>query len=42
MPDKDGVHGDPRHANAQEGQRAAREIVETSVAEIQRLQHEAR
>jgi creatinine amidohydrolase/Fe(II)-dependent formamide hydrolase-like protein len=36
-PDKDGVHGDPRKANAELGQRAAREIVETSVAAIQRL-----
>ncbi|HUR89646.1 MAG TPA: creatininase family protein [Ramlibacter sp.] len=36
-PDKDGVHGDPRQANAELGQRTAREIVETSVAAIQRL-----
>ena len=36
-PDKDGVHGDPRQANLELGQRAAREIVETSVAALQRL-----
>ena len=36
-PDKDGVKGDPRRANAELGQQAAREIVETSVAAIQRL-----
>jgi creatinine amidohydrolase/Fe(II)-dependent formamide hydrolase-like protein len=36
-PDKDGVHGDPRGATAELGQRAEREIVETSVAEIRRL-----
>jgi creatinine amidohydrolase len=37
QPGKDGVRGDPRAANADLGQRAAREIVETSVAAIQRL-----
>lgn len=36
-PDKDGVRGDPRRANAQLGQLGVREIVETSTAEIQRL-----
>lgn len=36
-PDRDGVRGDPRGANAELGQRTAREIVETSVAAIQRL-----
>lgn len=36
-PDKDGVHGDPRRASAEQGQLAEREIVETSVAAIQRL-----
>jgi creatinine amidohydrolase/Fe(II)-dependent formamide hydrolase-like protein len=36
-PDKDGVHGDPRRANADLGQLGVHEIVETSVAEIQRL-----
>jgi creatinine amidohydrolase/Fe(II)-dependent formamide hydrolase-like protein len=36
-PDKDGVRGDPRHASADLGQLGVREIVETSVAEIQRL-----
>jgi creatinine amidohydrolase/Fe(II)-dependent formamide hydrolase-like protein len=34
---KDGVRGDPKGANAEQGQRVAREIVETSVTEIQRL-----
>ncbi|MEJ6023659.1 creatininase family protein [Ramlibacter sp. PS4R-6] len=37
QPDKDGVRGDPRRASAETGQRAMREIVETSVAAIQRL-----
>jgi creatinine amidohydrolase len=41
-PDKDGVHGDPRRANADLGQLGVREIVETSVAEIQRLQRTPR
>jgi creatinine amidohydrolase/Fe(II)-dependent formamide hydrolase-like protein len=41
-PDRDGVHGDPRKASVEAGQRAATEIVETSVAEIQRLQRQAR
>jgi creatinine amidohydrolase/Fe(II)-dependent formamide hydrolase-like protein len=41
-PDKDGVHGDPRRASAELGQRAVREIVETSVAEIRRLASEPR
>lgn len=41
-PDKDGVHGDPRHANADLGQLGVREIVETSVTEIQRLAREPR
>jgi creatinine amidohydrolase/Fe(II)-dependent formamide hydrolase-like protein len=36
-PDKDGVHGDPRRASAELGQLGVREIVETTVAEIQRL-----
>jgi creatinine amidohydrolase len=36
-PDKDGVHGDARRSNAQLGHLGVREIVETSVAEIQRL-----
>jgi creatinine amidohydrolase/Fe(II)-dependent formamide hydrolase-like protein len=36
-PNEDGVRGDPRGATPQQGQRAAREIVETSVAAIQRL-----
>jgi creatinine amidohydrolase len=36
-PDRDGVHGDPRRANAELGQLGVREIVETSTAEIQRL-----
>jgi creatinine amidohydrolase len=35
--DKDGVHGDPKRANADLGQLGVREIVETSVAEIKRL-----
>ncbi|HEY8048319.1 MAG TPA: creatininase family protein [Ramlibacter sp.] len=42
QPGRDGVHGDPRKANPELGQRAMREIVETSVTEIQRLQREAR
>jgi creatinine amidohydrolase len=33
----EGVHGDPRRASAELGQLGVREIVETSVAEIQRL-----
>ena len=37
QPGKDGVRGDPRRANAETGQREMREIVETSVAAIQRL-----
>jgi creatinine amidohydrolase/Fe(II)-dependent formamide hydrolase-like protein len=37
-----GVHGDPRHATAELGQLGVREIVETSVAEIQRLARQAR
>jgi creatinine amidohydrolase len=41
-PNKDGIHGDPRNATAELGQQTAREIVETSVAEIQRLQRQAR
>jgi creatinine amidohydrolase/Fe(II)-dependent formamide hydrolase-like protein len=41
-PDKDGVHGDPRRANPDLGQLGVREIVETSVAEIQRLAREPR
>jgi creatinine amidohydrolase len=41
-PNKDGIHGDPRKANAELGQRAVSEIVETSVAQIQKLQREAR
>jgi creatinine amidohydrolase/Fe(II)-dependent formamide hydrolase-like protein len=41
-PDKDGVHGDPRRATAELGQLGVREIVETSVADIQRLTREAR
>lgn len=41
-PDKDGVHGDPRRASAELGQLGVREIVETSVAEIQRLAREPR
>ena len=36
-PDKDGVHGDPRRASADLGQLGVGEIVETSVADIQRL-----
>jgi creatinine amidohydrolase/Fe(II)-dependent formamide hydrolase-like protein len=36
-PDSEGVRGDPRRANADLGQLGVREIVETSVAEIQRL-----
>lgn len=36
-PDRDGVRGDPRRATADLGQLGVREIVETSVAEIQRL-----
>jgi creatinine amidohydrolase/Fe(II)-dependent formamide hydrolase-like protein len=36
-PDKDGVHGDPRRANSELGQLGAREIVESSVAEIRRV-----
>lgn len=35
-PDKDGVHGDPRRASAELGQLGVREIVETTVAAIQR------
>jgi creatinine amidohydrolase/Fe(II)-dependent formamide hydrolase-like protein len=42
VPNKDGVHGDPRKATAEAGQLAEREIVETTVAEIQRLQREPR
>jgi creatinine amidohydrolase/Fe(II)-dependent formamide hydrolase-like protein len=34
---KDGVHGDPHRASAELGQLGVREIVETSVAQIQRL-----
>jgi creatinine amidohydrolase/Fe(II)-dependent formamide hydrolase-like protein len=41
-PDKGGVHGDPRHATAELGQLGVREIVETSVAEIQRLARQVR
>jgi creatinine amidohydrolase/Fe(II)-dependent formamide hydrolase-like protein len=41
-PDKDGVHGDPRRASPELGQRARAEIVETSVAEIQRLARQPR
>lgn len=41
-PDKDGVRGDPRRASAELGQLGAREIVETSVAQIQRLVREPR
>ena len=41
-PDKDGVHGDPRHASAELGQLGTREIVETSVARIQQLVREPR
>jgi creatinine amidohydrolase/Fe(II)-dependent formamide hydrolase-like protein len=41
-PDKDGVHGDPRRASAELGQLGVREIVETSVAQIQRLVREPR
>jgi len=41
-PDKDGIRGDPRKANVELGQRTAHEIVETSVAQIQKLQREAR
>jgi len=41
-PNKDGVHGDPRKASADQGQLAMREIVETSVAQIRKLQREAR
>jgi creatinine amidohydrolase/Fe(II)-dependent formamide hydrolase-like protein len=36
-PDKDGVHGDPRRASAELGQLGVREIVETTVAQIQRV-----
>jgi creatinine amidohydrolase len=41
-PDTQGVHGDPRRANAELGQLGVREIVETSVAEIQKLARAAR
>ena len=41
-PDKDGVHGDPRRASAELGQRAVREIVETSVAGIRKFVREPR
>jgi creatinine amidohydrolase len=41
-PDKDGVHGDPRRASAELGQLGVREIVETTVNEIQRLARMAR
>jgi len=41
-PDKEGVHGDPRRATAELGQLGVGAIVETSVAEIQRLAREKR
>jgi creatinine amidohydrolase len=40
--DSEGVHGDPRRASAELGQLGVREIVEISVAEIQRLVRQPR
>ena len=42
LTEKEGVHGDPRRASAELGQLGVREIVETSVAEIQRFVRESR
>jgi creatinine amidohydrolase/Fe(II)-dependent formamide hydrolase-like protein len=40
--ERDGVHGDPRRATAELGQLGTRQIVDASVAAIQKLTHENR